>query len=197
MKKKMIITAICVVAAFIFLFPFGITKYDDGGTVSYKSMTYEIIRWNRMYGVYDEATGAGTSYWVHDTDFYIFPFNLRDNVADKEWSSEQLKFVKKMSELDNLEQTDAPTTTQVTSMPEETEPIPDCAMPIEPTEYFDAELEFSISPETLTINDSEDGFYIDVTTKIASGGLGYWGSSTVLGADVRVVLHNSGGTTLE
>ena len=319
MKKKLIITAICVVAAFIFLFPFGITKYDDGGTVSYKSMTYEIIRWNRMYDVYDEATGAGTSYWVHDTDFYIFPFNLRDNVADKEWSSEQLKFVKKTSALEDRKDNEATSATvlcehgmvigdagvaencpkcveemkdalvfdtpelqellvgdwydiksgkavslrlnntalgyelvserdwgyvsegekiysltwsiegkdQLTITNEKGEIysynikmtdgklivntqgesfelidisdkwyVVEYAMPIEPTDYFDAELEFSISPKTLTVNESEDVFYIDVTTKIVSGRLGYWGSSTVLGADVRVVLQYEG-TELE
>lgn len=318
MKKKLIIAAICVAAAFILLFPFGITRYNDGGTVSYKSMTYEIIRWHRMYDVYDEATGAGTAYWVNDTDFYIFPFNLRDNVADKEWSAEQLNFVKE-SGLEEGKDTEKTTTSklcehgmvigdagvaedcpkcaeemkdaeafdtpelqkllvgdwydaksgkavtlwsnnaargyelvsksdggyvsegetiysmtwsiegkdQLTITNEKGEiysynikmtdgklivnmrgeqlelinisdqwKLLDCGMPALYTEYFDAELEFYISPEMLTVNEFEDGFYIDVTTKIASGRLGYWGSSTVLGADVRVVLKYEG-TELE
>ncbi|MBQ9079805.1 MAG: hypothetical protein IJY27_01920 [Clostridia bacterium] len=318
MKKKLIITAICVAAAFILLFPFGITQYNDGGTVSYKSMTYEIIRWHRMYDVYDEATGAGTAYWVNDTDFYIFPFNLCDNVADKEWSDEQLKFVKTsaLDDVKDIETTSAPILCEhgmvigdagvaedcpkcaeemkdaivfdtpelqkllvgdwydaksgkvvtlranntalgyelvsksdwgyvsegetiysltwsiegkdqltitnekgeihsynikiadgkliVNMRGEQLELIDisdkwyvvECGMPDLYTEYFDAELAFSISPKMLTVNEFEDGFYIDVTTKIASGRLGYWGSSTVLGAEVRVVLQYDG-TELE
>ena len=317
MKRKTVILMLSFIVLLLLVGCSG--NANVGNNNDDESMTYEIIRWNRMYDVYDEATGAGTSYWVHDTDFYIFPFNLRDNVADKEWSSEQLKFVKKTTAIEDRkdnEATSAPILCehgmvigdagvgedcpkcaeemkdaeafdtpelqkllvgdwcdaksgkavtlwsnnaargyelvsksdggyvsegetiysltwsiegkdQLTITNEKGEiysynikmtdgklivnmrgeqlelinisdqwKLLDCGMPALYTEYFDAELEFSISPETLTINDSEDGFYIDVTTKIASGRLGYWGSSTVLGADVRVVLQYEG-TELE
>lgn len=225
MKKKLIITSVCIAAAFILLFPFGITHYNDGGTVSYKSLTYEVIKWHKMYSVYDEATGAGTAYWVNDTDVYVFPFNLRDNVTDKDWDADQLKFVK-TSELETAEDTKAAgapilcehgevigyegdmdlviscpkcaeqVKDSIILAPEDTDPL-DPEMQVMPGEYFDAELDFSIYPAQIVVDDSDEGFFIDVTTEIASGGLGYWGSSTVLGADVRVVLHNSGGAELE
>ncbi len=95
MRRKIIISLITVVVAFILFFPFVIARYDDGGTDVYISLTYQVIRWHRLDRVYNENTGEYYIVIRESTDFYIFPFNFRDNVNGKSWDEETGKFVRK------------------------------------------------------------------------------------------------------
>ncbi len=73
MKRKNIRLLIVLVIAVILLFPIRIV-YKDGGTTTYTSLTYKIIKWNSMIGVDEIKTGTEIHLFpnnFHDIDYYI------------------------------------------------------------------------------------------------------------------------------
>lgn len=58
--------------------------FDDGGTVAYAALTYEIIYWHRMYSVVN-SDGTTEIKFYKDVDFYIFPNNFKDNINKNVW----------------------------------------------------------------------------------------------------------------
>lgn len=87
MKKAIIILVILVFAAAIMFVPYRKDMYNDGGTVCYTSLTYQVVHWNRLY---DDGNVSG--YHVAK-DLYVFPFNFRDNVSGKVWDEYNGRFV--------------------------------------------------------------------------------------------------------
>lgn len=60
------ITSVIVVSFFLF-FPWNKKIYEDGGTLTYSSLTYEIIIWRSVNG-------------KNDIEFYFFPENFKKHV---------------------------------------------------------------------------------------------------------------------
>lgn len=84
MKKinKRLLSAIIALALVIILFvPFGVTSYDDGGTVKLTALTYSVVKWNRY--VSDHSTGEMTLELYESTCFYLFPHNFK--TLDELW----------------------------------------------------------------------------------------------------------------
>ena len=48
MKKAAILIAVTFGVAFFLFFPWKIEHYEDGGTVTYSSLTYKICVWNSL-----------------------------------------------------------------------------------------------------------------------------------------------------
>ncbi|MGF7141835.1 hypothetical protein HNQ56_000245 [Anaerotaenia torta] len=68
MKRKKIRLIIILVIVAALLFPIR-NIYKDGGTTTYTSLTYKIIRWNKMIHVDEMKTG---------TEIHLFPNNFHD-----------------------------------------------------------------------------------------------------------------------
>lgn len=56
-----------IVLSFFTFFPWNKVIYEDGGTMVYSSLTYEIIIWRSIDG-------------KNDIDFYLFPENLKKHI---------------------------------------------------------------------------------------------------------------------
>lgn len=81
---KKIIIPIIIIAMIIVLFaPLHIVTYKDGGTTAYTSLTYKVVKWNRINAdsIFDK------------TDIYFFPDNFKN--IDSLWSEEKAKLVNK------------------------------------------------------------------------------------------------------
>ena len=48
MKNKLLIFIICLLITILLLTPFSIKIYEDGGTKSYQSLTYKIVKWHKL-----------------------------------------------------------------------------------------------------------------------------------------------------
>ncbi len=68
MKRKNIRLLIILGIVVILLFPIR-NVYKDGGTTTYTSLTYKIIKWNSMIPVDEIKTGI---------EIYLFPNNFHD-----------------------------------------------------------------------------------------------------------------------
>ena len=66
MKKAAISIAVTFGVAFFLFFPWKIEHYEDGGTVTYSSLTYKICVWNSLSGK------RGIS------EIYYFPENFKN-----------------------------------------------------------------------------------------------------------------------
>ncbi len=69
MKKKKIIITLVILFIVILLTPIKI-QYKDGGTIEYKSLTYKIIKWNRLDDYYENGIKTGT-------EIHFFPDNFK------------------------------------------------------------------------------------------------------------------------
>ena len=86
MKKKIIITAIIVIALLLVLFlPIPQGSYDDGGTRDYAALTYKIVKWNRISIVIDED-GQPSSNTYQKTSVFWYPDNQKS--IDELWQME-------------------------------------------------------------------------------------------------------------
>ena len=78
MIKKIIIAVVIIIAlVFVCLFPISQGQFDDGGTCEYTTLIYKVVKWNKITGEYDEATGTGSSYTYKKTSVYWFPHNFK------------------------------------------------------------------------------------------------------------------------
>ncbi len=68
MKKKRIIF-IVIIILIILIIPIKF-KYEDGGTIEYKSLTYKIIKWHKLDNYYDSGYKTGT-------EMHLFPNNFK------------------------------------------------------------------------------------------------------------------------
>mgnify|MGYP004664365139 CR=1 FL=1 len=85
LKKFVIISVIIIIVAAAMFVPYKQSTYDDG-TRCYTSLTYQVVYWHRAHN-----NGADS---VHvATDFYLFPFNFRDNVDGKVWDEASGSFI--------------------------------------------------------------------------------------------------------
>ena len=66
MKKAAISIAVTFGVAFFLFFPWKIEHYEDGGTVTYSSLTYKICVWNSLSGKRDIS------------EIYYFPENFKN-----------------------------------------------------------------------------------------------------------------------
>jgi len=79
MKRKTLIIIFAVIALlFILTVPFNTETYKDGGTKAYTSLTYKVVKWNKLYG-------AGVDKYSK-TKLYIFPNNFKS--IDELWEKE-------------------------------------------------------------------------------------------------------------
>ena len=78
MKKKIWIPIIILLLA-VFIIPIPSGLYKDGGSREYRSLTYKIVKWNRLTG--DDA--------YQKTKIYFFPDNFKS--IDTLWSMEEDK----------------------------------------------------------------------------------------------------------
>lgn len=76
MKRK-IILGLCLLAAFIMLFPFPVGMVDDGGTVVYGSALYSVTKVHSIC-LYPDADGEIR--FVEGTVVKILGFEVFDNV---------------------------------------------------------------------------------------------------------------------
>ena len=68
MKKRIIIISICFVIVLL-LFPMKY-HYKDGGTIEYRAILYNVIKWHALDNNYDDGYKTGT-------EVHFFPSNLR------------------------------------------------------------------------------------------------------------------------
>ncbi len=74
MKRKVII-GLCILAAFILLFPHSAMYYDDGGSVRYEAPLYSVTK---VHAFHKNAKGVTTI--VTGTVVEILGFEVFDNV---------------------------------------------------------------------------------------------------------------------
>ncbi len=80
MKRKTLIIIFAVIALlFILTVPFKTGTYKDGGTKTYTSLTYKVVKWNKLY-----RAGADK---YSKTKLYLFPNNFKD--IDTLWEKEE------------------------------------------------------------------------------------------------------------
>ncbi len=86
MKKKVIISAICIfVLLAIFFTPIYKGTLDDGGTRVYKALTYTVVSWNRIM----VDTDTKEIVYYTNTSVYFVPHNNKD--IDTLWQMETEK----------------------------------------------------------------------------------------------------------
>ena len=78
MKKSIIIGIVMVLLLVLFL-PFAYGKYDDGGTKSYTSLTYCVVKWNKYVENYNELDENGEPMieTYRKTSVFLFPNNFK------------------------------------------------------------------------------------------------------------------------
>ena len=87
MKKKIIISAVIIIALVLVLFlPIKQVTYNDGGTREYASLTYKIVKWNRFVSVYNEEGDIERIDTYTDTSVYWLPDNFKS--IDELWEME-------------------------------------------------------------------------------------------------------------
>ena len=88
MKKKIIITAVIVIALVLILFlPIPQGSYDDGGTRDYNAITYKIVRWNKIIVEVDE-NGQTVHNTYRNTSVFWCPDNQKS--IDELWQIEKV-----------------------------------------------------------------------------------------------------------
>ena len=85
-KKKIIISSIIVIALLLILFVPIPRAYDDGGTRTYTSLTYKIVKWKRYVSVYNENGAMERIDIYEDTSVYWLPDNFKS--IDELWKTE-------------------------------------------------------------------------------------------------------------
>ena len=81
-KKKAIIILVAVILLLLIPVPNGTVK--DGGTKQFTSLTYKVVKWNRLVDV-DNIYQA--------TEFYLFPYNFLS--LDRLWNSKTDRYMPK------------------------------------------------------------------------------------------------------
>ena len=75
MKKK-VVCLLCAILLIIFVLPFSISQYDDGGTVRITSLTYSIVIWNKFeITLHEDGTVSDGKH--QNTCVYLFPNNFK------------------------------------------------------------------------------------------------------------------------
>lgn len=88
MKKSIIIGIVIVLLVVLFL-PFAYGKYDDGGTKTYTSLTYRVVKWNKYVVNYNELDKNGEPMieTYSKTSVFLFPNNFKS--IDELWEIEK------------------------------------------------------------------------------------------------------------
>ena len=87
MKKKALILIISLIALLVLFFPIPSGALKDGGTREYTSLTYKLVKWNRI-------TSDGEIYKA----WRIYPFPLNTKSVDALWKEESLKLTEENKE---------------------------------------------------------------------------------------------------
>ena len=78
MKKKIWIPILTLIVVIVLFFPFSVNTYKDGGTRSHASLTYTVVKWNKL------IEGRDT---FRKTAVYLFPNNFKN--IDSLWEFEK------------------------------------------------------------------------------------------------------------
>ena len=89
MQKKMkIILFTTVILVIVILFvPFSGNIYEDGGTRIYCSLTYKIVKWNRMDSAHGENGAIERIDIYNESSVYWLPHNFKS--IDELWEMEK------------------------------------------------------------------------------------------------------------
>ncbi len=86
-KRIMIICSVLILIAMILFLPIPTGKYDDGGTRTYRSLTYTIVAWNRYISEVDENGKTVKMDVYHKVSVFWFP-DSQKNLTEL-WEIEQ------------------------------------------------------------------------------------------------------------